>query len=278
MLTAVVRLLRGLFDDMYKTEESAVVPQEDLARLAILPVDLVNQRRDAIPSAKMRVTIDSLPSVLSPIHSPASSGAATAADTPPSPRSIVSSVPTTPDSNPTALPEGEGLTRSSVLGKRASEDRDSQFGGSEERLRRLTNTADDLIEMDSIPTSPAKDADGDVEMPPLHRAGSMLAPGLQQLDIASPKADESKTEERTTKAEDIALPPSPPSPPALPARPAAPATLPARRTSMALVAAEKFGLQQDAAEILINVLSQLEYAFDKTGETAEGVVPNLVRK
>jgi ubiquitin carboxyl-terminal hydrolase 25/28 len=31
---------------------------------------------------------------------------------------------------------------------------------------------------------------------------------------------------------------------------------------MALVAAEKFGLQQDAAEILINVLAQLECAFE----------------
>jgi ubiquitin carboxyl-terminal hydrolase 25/28 len=52
-------------------------------------------------------------------------------------------------------------------------------------------------------------------------------------------------------------------PPTLPPRPVV-----ARKHSTTLVAAEKFGLQQDAAEILINVLAQLEYALELPSEAS----------
>lgn len=284
-------MLGELFRQMYETDKSAVVPAEELARLAILPIDLVDQRRDDLP-AKGQITIDSLPTVLSPIASPTSSGVATAADTaPPTPTSPVSSGSNSP------LNTTSPLRRPSVLGKRASEDRESSFGGSEERLRRLTHS--DLIQMDSpTPGSPTTTAlepphrdGGDIEMisDPPTRQESDLVPadaGLSGLDLASPMGEKSDPVPvpTTPKAEPrdlgIATPAATP-PSAKPSvrvgepfamdyteeaiaklAPAGPPPLPPRRRSLALVAAEKFGLQQDAAEILINVLAQLEYAFD----------------
>lgn len=274
ILTPVVRLLRDLFMEMYDTETSAVVPQEDLARLAILPVDLISQRRDAIPS-RPQVTIDTMPTVLSPILSPVSSGAATMADTcPPTPQSIVSSPPTTPRS---ASPDQVEPTRPSVLGKRASQDRDSQFGGSQERLRGYP-TGESLVEMDSGASSPPLlvDSEGDALMRPRPaREGSLLTPGLKQLGITSP---DKETESDWQRSVDSATASAVPTASSLPPRPKSPPLLPPRRTSMALVAAEKFGLQQDAAEILINVLAQLEYAFDKPSQGEATPITNLVQQ
>jgi ubiquitin carboxyl-terminal hydrolase 25/28 len=61
----------------------------------------------------------------------------------------------------------------------------------------------------------------------------------------------------------------PPSvPPPLPTRPRA-------RRASTLASGLKFGLQQDSAEVLINVLSQLELAFDPQSE-GEGKGENLI--
>jgi ubiquitin carboxyl-terminal hydrolase 25/28 len=168
------------------------------------------------------------------------------------------------------------------LGKRASEDRESTFGGSEERLRSSFSRGN-AIEMES-PTRgsivlPDEPRDGDIEMKseePSTREGSDLSPadaGMSGLGLTSP--NDSMAGPATPKMGTTALLTPEATPPRqigpqLPdqdmtmadALRSGPPPLPPRRRSLALVAAEKFGLQQDAAEILVNVLSQLEYAFD----------------
>lgn len=217
---------------MFKTTNAAVTPREELARLAILPIDLVSERKDSILTpVKTRVTIDSLPTVLSSTSSPDSSGAATANDT----------IPNTPilaESPPSTTTPLWSERRGSVLGKRASEDRDSVFGSSEERTRRPTGVSDNLIELDdsgpptptrsqSIPNGGRDREDSELTAP---------AADLSQLDLASPLSksqgvsdDATSSPVKETREAEEPVPPSTPPP------------LPPRRKSMALVAAEKFG-------------------------------------
>lgn len=270
-------MLGELFSQMYETDQSAVVPAEELARLAILPIDQVDQRQDAVPLPKGQLTIDTLPTVLA---SPTSSGVATAAETaPPTPTS-----PTVSSPGASPLHSRSPHRRPSVLGKRVSEDRESSFGGSEERLRRLTHN--NLIELDSpTPGSPASTLepahrDSDIEMmtDPPTREGSELSPadaGLSGLELTSDPVIGPLTPKAEPRDIGIATPAATPPGPArdrqgpmsmTEALRGIPPPLPPRRRSMALVAAEKFGLQQDAAEILINVLAQLECAFDCEGD------------
>lgn len=217
---------------MYKTTNAAVTPREELARLAILPLDQVSERKDSImPPEKSRVTIDSLPTILSPCSTAGSSGAATANDT-------VPNTPVLAESPPSTTTPLWSERRGSVLGKRASEDRDSVFGSSEERTRRPTGMSENLIDLeDSGPPTPTRS-----QSVPLHgrnREDSELtapAADLSQLDLASP----------LTKAQGVSdeTPSSPVKEPGAadePTAPSAPPPLPPRRKSMALVAAEKFG-------------------------------------
>ncbi|KAL1413629.1 ubiquitin-specific protease ubp2 [Vanrija albida] len=284
-----VRHLKDLFNEMYNTDSSAVVPQEELARLAILPIDLVGERAPA-SAPKGRVTIDSLPTILSPISSNAATVAGDSA--PPTPRSIEYSPPSSPP--PGARPILETPERrTSVLGKRASQDRESQFGGSEERLRRLTDDRSDEIELDS-PTEAAlspTETNEDVEMIPVSRSSTTdlgIPSGFSKLELTSPMTEEPPTPLAVVSAATgIATPADSPPPvqaplpaaaaAAPPPQRSAPPPLPPRRPSMALVAAEKFGLQQDAAEILINVLAQLEYAFDRQSDSEGHELPNLIQ-
>lgn len=180
---------------------------------------------------KTRVTIDSLPTILSPCSTAGSSGAATANDT-------VPNTPVLAESPPSTTTPLWSERRGSVLGKRASEDRDSVFGSSEERNRRPTGMSDNLIDLeDSGPPTPTRS-----QSVPLHgrdREDSELtapAADLSQLDLASP----------LTKSQGVAdeMPSSPVKETRAtdgPAAPSAPPPLPPRRKSMALVAAEKFG-------------------------------------
>lgn len=276
-------MLGELFRQMYETDQAAVTPAEELARLAILPIDLVDQRRDAVSAPNTRLTIDALP-IVPQLASPSSSGAATTADTAPTtPVSAlsptISSAGVSPQGRPSPPPR-----RASVLGKRASEDRESSFGGSEERLRSF-NRSSNLIEIDSpadgASALPDVPRDEDIEMKseePSTREGSELSPadaGLSGLGLTSPSDAMAGPATPKMEARNTALLTPDATPPReigpqLPhqdmsmadALRSGPPPLPPRRRSLALVAAEKFGLQQDAAEILINVLSQLEYAFD----------------
>lgn len=255
---------------MYKTNKAAVTPREELARLAILPIDLVAERKESIMiPEKTRVTIDSLPTIPSPCSSPTSSGAATANDTVPNTPVLAES----PRSTTTPL---WSERRGSILGKRVSEDRDSVFGSSEERSRRPTGMSDNLIDLQgSGPPTPTRS-----QSVPAHgrdREDSELtapAADLSQLDLASPLTRSQGVPDETSSS-----PAKETGAPVGPAPQSGPPPLPPRRKSMALVAAEKFGqstltscqaniagLQQDAAEILINVLAQLEYALDKPTE------------
>ncbi|BEI89970.1 uncharacterized protein CcaverHIS019_0300400 [Cutaneotrichosporon cavernicola] len=278
-----VEMLGELFKQMYETEQAAVTPAEELARLAILPIDLIDQRRDAVPSPKTRLTIDTLPTIPQ-LASPSASGVATTDTTPTTPISALSPTISSGGLSPRSRPSPP-LRRGSVLGKRASEDRESTFGGSEERLRSSVHRSTNLIEMDSptrgSPSARDVSRDEDVEMTSQEsptREGSDLSPadaGLSGLELTSPSnvMDGPATPKTETRISALLTPDATPPRqigPQLPdegmsmadALGSGPPPLPPRRRSLALVAAEKFGLQQDAAEILINVLSQLEYAFD----------------
>lgn len=222
---------------MCKTTSASVTPQEELARLAILPIDLVAERKESIlvPEKSSRVTIDSLPTIVSPFSSPASSGAATANDSTPGTPVLAES----PQSTATPL---RNERQGSVLGKRASEDRDSVFGSSEERNRRPTAMSDNLIDLqDSGPPTPTRSQSAVVGV--RDREDSELtapAADLSQLELASPLTEPQPVPEEGAfsprKEENVEEPHAPAAP-----APAAPPPLPPRRKSMALVAAEKFG-------------------------------------
>lgn len=216
---------------MYKTTNAAVTPREELARLAILPIDLVSERKESIlVPEKTRVTIDSLPTILSPCSSAGSSGAATANDTAPS-------TPVLAESPPSTTTPLWSERRGSVLGKRASEDRDSVFGSSEERTRRPTGMSENLIDLQSSgPSTPTRSqslpAGRDREDSEL----TVPAADLSQLDLASPLVQPQGVPDETLSSstkESAAV--------NGPTTPSAPPPLPPRKKSMALVAAEKFG-------------------------------------
>lgn len=217
---------------MYKTANASVTPREELARLAILPIDLVAERKESILiPEKTRVTIDSLPTIMSPCSSPGSSGAATANDTAPSTPVLAES----PRSTTTPL---RSERQASILGKRASEDRDSVFGSSEERPRRPTGMPDNLIDLqDSGPPTPTRSQ----SVPAYGRDredSELTAPAadLSQLDLASPLTRPQGMPDDTSSS-----PPKETETAVAPAPPSAPPPLPPRKKSMALVAAEKFG-------------------------------------
>lgn len=149
----------------------------------------------------------------------------------PSPSSTRVATPT-PPASPTFLSPVMTPTESrSVLGKRQSQDRDS-FSDTGERARHKSEGAvqDPFSE--------------DLEMPKSPSAATDLA----DLSLVTPIEEE----EPPIPPEPIYPPPS--IPPPLPARPLA-------RRGSTLASGLKFGLQQDSAEVLINVLSQLELAF-----------------
>lgn len=114
--------LRLLFLQLYKSEQAAVRPDEELAYLAITrpEVDQIvsPQPETAVPQP---LTFDSIPDMPSP--------SSTYVATPGTPHTPMASLPSSPR---------PGLARSSsVLGKRASEDREDMSSGSDDDRSRI---------------------------------------------------------------------------------------------------------------------------------------------
>jgi ubiquitin carboxyl-terminal hydrolase 25/28 len=207
-----------------------------------------------------KITLDTIPDMPSPTLSATDIGSARGAS------------PDIPDigairpADPAAVDDRFGQ---SVLGKRASEDRDS-IGSSNDDRHRLKSESriseSELVESPFMETGPSftafdlrkQDSVGPVStLADLHLKSAPASPAVVEEDTESTYFD-AAAEPPTAKPvsnDDFVEYDPPPIPPPLPARP------PARRAST-LASGLKFGLQQDSAEVLINVLGQLELAFD----------------
>lgn len=168
----------------------------------------------------------------------------------------------------------------SILGKRASQDRDSVGSSNDDRFRLKSESRiseSDLVESPFLETAPEASV-----MPLDRKKQESLGPvsTLADLRLKSTPSSPVLTEDEDARStyfdahaepaatavpiqaeelkrdDDEFIEYQPPSiPPPLPARPVA-------RRASTLASGLKFGLQQDSAEVLINVLSQLELAFD----------------
>lgn len=237
----VVRQLRLLFLQLYKSEESAVRPDEELAYLAITRPEV-----DAIVEPKITAfpNLDSIPD----IPSPTSTRVAT-----PTP-----SRPFTPDSPEiveTPLNSFDDHSSGSILGKRQSQDRDSFSDTSPaERARHKT----DGFGVDELDKAPILDG---------YEVVNAESP-TDVTDLADLSLGQ-KNPPDLAPDEDFVMYDPPSIPPPLPVRPNA-------RRDSTLASGLRFGLQQDSAEVLINVLSQLELAFDPTVEEGQEPGQNLI--
>ena len=258
----VVRQLRYLFLQLYKCEGSSVRPEEELAYLAITrpEVDQIVE-----PEASKSATIlDSIPDIPD-----ITSGSSTRVNTP----DISPTIPTT--SLPGSPRRPEVVRASSVLGKRPSEDRDNSPRSSEDNSRQKSDGFEDLG--DITPIRPGVEdeyelvsehtLDGRVESP-------SAATDLGALKLKSPEPaarEEQKIVEDSSPIEMLKTGDRNEAtvPPPLPPRP----TVTRKDT---LASGLRFGLQQDSAEVLINVLTQLEMAFDPATAEAEGEKHNLI--
>ena len=263
----VVRQLRLLFLQLYKCEGSSVRPEEELAYLAITrpEVDqIVEPEATAAPAATSGGILDSIPTLPSEtstrVNSPTLSPTLPSTSLPSSPRP--------------SRPEVE--RSSSILGKRASEDRDDSSRSSLERTRPKNDGFEDLGEVPSVGTND----DDEYEMIAKDRKNSdrvdspSAATDLGALKLKSPELEEPPStatavfpDDETSADADVDMASVPPP---LPPRPAAPI----RKDTLA--SGLKFGLQQDSAEVLINVLTQLEMAFDPAAAEGESSGPNLI--
>ncbi|WVF71581.1 hypothetical protein IAT40_006389 [Kwoniella sp. CBS 6097] len=274
-----VRQLRMLFLQLYKSELPSVRPEEELAYLAITRPEIdaiVEPELHASPDATTapapsRLTLDSIPDIPD-VPSPSSTQVATPASTP---GARNANLPATSALDPRG---GEDV---SVLGKRASEDRDDSSRSSLESTHVRHKSEGDVVEgfeeIDRTQSPMEVDTDDFELIPKPDQAPSPSATmDLGHLDIKSPAPEGSGsgvsgtgTDEGyfTSRArQDTLKPPlsghqeekfDPPSvPPPLPPRPHF-----AKKDTLS--SGLRFGLQQDSAEVLINVLSQLELALDE---------------
>jgi ubiquitin carboxyl-terminal hydrolase 25/28 len=188
----------------------------------------------------------------------------------------VNSPNTSPTIPNTSLPGSpvrpEVIRASSVLGKRPSEDRDDSSRSSEDNSRQKNDGFEDLGDITPIQAGVEDDyelvsglsIEGRVESP-------SAATDLGALKLKSPELE--------TREAQVTMPDPPPMedlsndnstvPPPLPPRPTV-----ARKDTLA--SGLRFGLQQDSAEVLINVLTQLEMAFDPSTAEGESERPNLI--
>ena len=246
-----VRQLRFLFLQLYKSDFSSVRPEEELAYLAITRPEV-----DAIvESPKIQETqptsLDSIPDIpdlpnIPDMPSPTSTAIGSPESTPTVP---MSSLPGSPGRSG----RPGGLARSqSVLGKRQSEDQEdltpSPAVGDRTRLRSET--------MESEAAAMEVERENEAEQVEGGEGDDTLVPDTSPVQNMS--------------ALQLKSPESPAVPPPLPQRPA-----PQRKDTLA--SGLRFGLQQDSAEVLINVLTQLEMAFDPlTATEGEEKKPNLI--
>ncbi|EIW70776.1 hypothetical protein TREMEDRAFT_68214 [Tremella mesenterica DSM 1558] len=229
-----VRHLRLLFIQLYLSEASAVRPEEELAYLAITRPEVDQIIEPPAPTRDAFSGINDIPS-------PSSTKVATPEY---SPSRTDLSLPSSPVATPTR--------EQSILGKRQSTDRDSDGGISPGARPRLKS---DDYEMES-PTDANHSMDTarnlSPDSGPIQRGSSpSMTARILSLDIKSPPEDSLDVvlpnSNITSSPTNILVPPP------LPPRP---------RRESTLASGLKFGLQQDSAEVLINVLSQLESAFE----------------
>lgn len=180
MLTrTVVRQLRLLFLQLYKSEQPAVRPDEELAYLAITRPE-VDQFVEPPTVTAAPITLDSIPDIPN-AASPSSTAVAT-----PSPPPMSSGLPPSPPSS------------HSVLGKRVSEDRDSDGSSPEDRTRRKSEgvDADLLEERVESPTAMETEREEGIETDRLETVSLARGPDspsvgmdLAGLDLKSPERE-----------------------------------------------------------------------------------------
>lgn len=259
---AVVRQLRLLFLQLYRCEGSSVRPEEELAYLAITrpEIDQIVEPE----TAKPRMTLDSIPDI---------------PDIPSNSSTRVNTPDVSPTVPPTSLPGSprrpEIVRASSVLGKRPSEDRDDSSRSSEDHSRQKSDGFEDLGNVTPINTG----MEDDYEMVSGQRRDDRVespsaATDLGALKLKSPELETPDEQEPTEIPEPNEVTESVKEkavtvPPPLPPRPTV-----ARKDTLA--SGLRFGLQQDSAEVLINVLTQLEMAFDPSTAKGESEKPNLI--
>ncbi|KAK8864283.1 hypothetical protein IAR55_001529 [Kwoniella newhampshirensis] len=258
-----VRQLRLLFLQLYKSEQSSVRPDEELAYLAITrpEVDAIVEPQSENPAVVTGPTFDSIPDIpdVPDISSPSSTRVASPETSPP----LFASDPPLVDDEPSSPSRSRST---SILGKRASEDRDDSSRSSEDRVRvradgvEHIDKADTPMDIDDYEViQPLSQHEDENEAPPANVGSPSAATEIGHLDLKSPVQE---TDEPKYDAPSVP-PPLPPRPPLM--------------KKDTLSSGLRFGLQQDSAEVLINVLSQLELALDEPCAETGGDSSNLIQ-
>nr|ODN88380.1 hypothetical protein L203_02993 [Cryptococcus depauperatus CBS 7841] len=309
-----VEQLRLLFLQLYKSELSAVRPEEELAYLAVTrpEVDAIVESDDCGPNLSVAPppeftktkplleTVSSIPD-LTIMPSPSSTAFPSVTQSPAqeildlsmSSKSVID------DNNQDVRDQVHGAispdttssrsretSTTSILGKRANNERDRENSRSpgEERVRLKSESSglglEDIMEIDNNRTILNEGAES---------PSTITAVEMSHLELKSPHPEEKKGEIRVDKqspdkAEAMVLGEHTNRengtafsiaeiPPPLPFRPR---PNPAKKET--LLSGLRFGLQQDSAEVLINVLSQLELALDLPCYEANEKEPNLIKR
>ncbi|WVQ82427.1 hypothetical protein IAT38_004555 [Cryptococcus sp. DSM 104549] len=283
-----VRQLRLLFLQLYKSEQTAVRPDEVLAYLAITRPDADDPVPDPAPAT---VTAPAPPT--SRATSPLPPFSSIPDMVPPSPTEIATPEGSPPhqamDISAAASPETEtegrrsrAASSTSVLGKRGNGDRDDKSQSpTEDRVRHKSESSNIAVSPMEVDEDEVLGKENPVEEPvagaPAEEGGKVVNEGatselvespsmettmeMGHLDLSSipPDAEPvpSDAAPGETKYDAPTVPPPPPPP--LPPRPQA-------DRKATLDSGLRVGLQQDSAEVLINVLSQLELALDRPSE------------
>ena len=250
--------LQTLFHRLDVTNRAAVRPEETLAYLAITRPE-VDSIVDAHPAS---APLADIPEIASP-------SSTRIASPEPSPEPTDGEPSTTPNDHRSRMSSIDRVQQS-VLGKRASEDREDkprsptssrQRSDGPDRLIEL-ETPDDSSEFEMV-DEPSMSDDGVVNIVPRDRAQSETV-DISALDIQSPTEEKPELMSQATVLDPIR---SPVMKPPLPARP--------KRRESTLQSGLRFGLQQDSAEVLINVLSQLESTLGPSGGLATNLIQDL---
>ncbi|ODO08058.1 hypothetical protein I350_03641 [Cryptococcus amylolentus CBS 6273] len=293
-----VRQLRLLFLQLYKSELPAVRPEEELAYLAITrpevdswvdseeqPVQIsVSASAETAKGEPTGSALDSIPSIPDLIDVPSSPTSTLFASAPGSPLKeppLELAEPSTIQPDQSHKDDGgrspetsssRRSTSSSVLGKRAINERERSFSPGEERSRlksaeRSMSGIMDEEDKEDENVTPSKGKRGLVESP-------TMTAEMSHLELQTPAKGGGETETDEVEAMAVAederfAPPSVP-PPSLPPRPPV-----AKKETLS--SGLKFGLQQDSAEVLINILTQLEMALERPAEEGEEE-PNLIKE
>ena len=258
----VVEQLRYLFLQLYKCEGSSVRPEEELAYLAITrpEIDQIVEPEQKKPAA----ILDSIPDIPDMI-----SNSSTRVNSP-----DVS--PTIPNASLPSSPRRPEVVRaSSVLGKRPSEDRDDSTRSSEDYSRQKSDGFEDLGDIAPINSDMEESNELNSGNQRGDRAESPSAvTDLGALKLKSPELETQEEQELVDVSEPMEMAETAEQnivsvPPPLPPRPSV-----ARKDTLA--SGLRFGLQQDSAEVLINVLTQLELAFDPSAAEGESEKTNFI--